>query len=87
MNGPHAMLARRGCGNIAAMNVRVVDRRRAHARLRGAGKDRWRVDLEMTACDAMDTAEVPSGVPDSRGLVLDGDPVRVEGRAATFSQR
>lgn len=47
----------------------------------GFGQGRWRVDLETTAYNAKDTSEVPGGVPDNRGLVLDGDPIREGGPA------
>lgn len=47
----------------------------------GFGQGRWRVDVETTAYNAKDTSEVPGGVPDNRGLVLDGDPIDPEGPA------
>ena len=47
----------------------------------GFGQGRYRVDLETTAYNSKDTSDVPGGVPDNRGVVLDGEPIRDAGDA------
>ena len=45
----------------------------------GFGQGRYRVDLETTAYNRRDTSEVSGGVPDNRGVILDGAPVEEGG--------
>lgn len=71
--------------SAAALVLDVVERC-GPAVVVGFGQGRWRVDVETTAYNAKDTSEVAGGVPDNRGLVLDGDPIR-EGGPAELSTR
>ncbi|MCC7539955.1 MAG: pyroglutamyl-peptidase I [Deltaproteobacteria bacterium] len=52
----------------------------------GFGQGRSRVDLETTAYNTKDTAEIAGGIPDNRGLVLGGEPI-VSGGPAEIATR
>ena len=45
----------------------------------GFGQGRWAVDLETTAYNLKDTAEVSGGVPDNRGVIYGGEPILAGG--------
>ena len=70
----------------AAAIVRdAIDRCNPHVVV-GFGQGRHRVDLETTAYNRRDTSEVSGGVPDNRGVILDGAPVE-EGGPDTVTTR
>lgn len=52
----------------------------------GFGQGRHRVDLETTGYNRRDTSEVAGGVPDNRGVILDGSPI-FPSAPATLSSR
>ena len=72
--------------DTAAALVADISERCDPAVVVGFGQGRWRVDLETTAYNSKDTSDVPGGVPDNRGLVLDGDAIRTDGDAALPSR-
>lgn len=67
--------------DTAAALVADISERCDPAVVVGFGQGRYRVDLETTAYNTKDTSDVPGGVPDNRGLVLDGEAIRADGEA------
>ena len=52
----------------------------------GFGQGRRKVDLETTGYNRRDTSEVPGGVPDNRGVIVDGAPIRPDGPDTVSTQ-
>jgi pyroglutamyl-peptidase len=64
----------------AEMIADVIDRCRPHSVI-SFGQGRSTVELETTAYNAKDTSDVCGGVPDNRGVIVDGEPIVSDGPA------